>query len=210
MKLSAYFTSKTALETERLVLRGLKIEDADDMYEYASISKTAEYLTWEKHPHRAYTVELIRYLQKEYLQSRYYDFAVVLKSNDKMIGTAGFTSYDEKNSVAEAGYVINPLYQNNGYATEALSAILNFAFCELGINRVEARYIKENTASYCVMKKCKMTFEGIMRQRLLNKGKYCDIGVCSILKNEYFSEERENIYIAVNEKSRLPRLFHKN
>lgn len=192
MKLDTYFTSLAVLESERLILRKLKIEDADDMYEYASISETPEYPTPKRHPYRAYTVALIRYLQKEYSKGRYYDFAVVLKSNGKMIGTVGFTSYDEKNSVAEVGYIINPAYRNNGYATEALSAITEFAFCKLGVNRVEARYVKENIASLCVMKKCGMTFEGIMRQRLFGNGKYYDVGVCSILKNEYF-EKRKNV-----------------
>ncbi len=194
MKLADYFALEPVLETERLILRKIQLDDANDMYEYASDFETNKYLTWEKHRYRTYTFELIRFLQKEYLRGRYYDFAVVFKENGKMIGTAGFTSYDEKNSVAEVGYVINSAYRNIGLGTEALAAIINFAFCEIGVNRVEARYMKENTASLCVMKKCGMTFEGIMREKLLNNGKYCDIGICSVLKSEYFTQKRENIY----------------
>lgn len=210
MELAEYFSKNTVLETERLIFRRLQSSDAKDMYEYACRAETSEYLTWEKHPYYSYTVELIRFLQKEYLAGRYYDFAVVLKENGKMIGTAGLTTYDAKNSVAEVGYVINPDYHGRGIGTEALGAIINFAFCELGVNRVEARYIKENTASLKVMEKCSMTCEGIQRQKMFIKGEYRDIGTCSILKSEYFTQKRENIYKCREEKGLLSRLFHKN
>jgi ribosomal-protein-alanine N-acetyltransferase len=198
------------LETERLLLRKIKPEDAKDMYEYAARPDTSKYLIWEKHPHYSYTVELIRFLQREYAQGRFFDFAVVLKEESKMIGTVGFTSYDENHRVAEVGYVINPAYHGRGIAPEALSAIINFAFCELDVNRVEARYIAENAPSLRVMEKCGMTHEGIQRQKMIIKGVARDIGVCSILKSEYFCCERENIYRKREEKGLIARLFHKN
>ena len=210
MELSSYFQKNITLQTDRLLLRKIQPCDAMDMYEYACRPETSEYLTWEKHPYYSYTVELISFFQREYAQGRYFDFAVVLKDENKMVGTVGFTSFDDKNRTAEVGYVINPSYHGRGIAPEALSVVINFAFCELGINRVEAKYIVGNTPSLRVMEKCGMTHEGIQRQKMIIKGVARDIGVCSILKSEYFCCERENIYRKREEKGLIARLFHKN
>jgi ribosomal-protein-alanine N-acetyltransferase len=180
------------------------------MYEYACRPETSRYLLWSPHPYYSYTAELTRFLQKEYAEGRFFDFAVIWKENMKMIGTAGFTSIDEKNRCIEVGYVLNPDYWGKGIATEALTAIMNFAFCELEANRVEAKYMVGNEVSLRVMEKCGMTHEGILRGKLLVKGKFRDVGLCSILKDEYFAIERSNLYKSCNSRSLIGRLFHKN
>ena len=210
MGISAYFSKNLKLRTDRLLLRKIRTSDASDMYEYSCRPETSEYLLWDVHPYYSYTLEVAKYLQKEYSEGKCMDFAIEYKENGKMIGTVGFTSFDEKNSVAEAGYVISPDYWGKGIATEALTALLNFAFCELGVNRVEAKYIIENKPSLKVMEKCGLKPEGVLRQRMLIKGKYRDIGICSILKSEYFTVKRDNIYAENEHKGVLARLFHKN
>lgn len=206
----SYFRKDPRLETERLLLRKLAPKDAADMYEYSCRPETSEYLLWSPHTHLSFTADLIRYLQNEYEIGRYFDFAVIYKENMKMIGTAGLTSIDEKNSSCEVGYVLNPDYWNKGIATEALQAVMNFAFCELNFNRVEAKYMAGNEASRHVMEKCGMTHEGIQRSKLFVKGKFRDIGVCAILRSEYLATERENLYKKCNRPGFLERLFHKN
>ncbi len=119
MTLARFFSKNPRFETERLILRKLCSEDAEDMYAYACRGETSKFLLWEPHPSPLYTSDLIRFLQKEYQIGRYSDFAIILKENGKMIGTVGFTSYDEKHSVAELGYVISPDYWHRGIATEA-------------------------------------------------------------------------------------------
>lgn len=207
MRLGQYFLKNTVLETERLMLRKISPRDASDMFEYASRPETSKYLLWSPHASLSVTQNLIETLRREYANETFFDFAVVLKESGKMIGTVGFTSYDERNDCAEAGYVISPSHWHAGIATEALSAILSFAFCELRLNRVEARYMIENVASRHVMEKCGMTYEGCARAKLFVKGSYRDIGVCSILASEYFSVPRENIYKNSEKTSFFGRLF---
>ena len=210
MELSAYFKGNLTLETDRLLIRKIKPSDSGAMYEYACKSETTKYLLWEPHPYYSYTVELTRFLQKEYSEGRFFDLAIIHKEAKKMIGTVGFTTYDAKNLCAEVGYVISPDFWGKGIAVEALSVLLNFAFCELEVNRVEAKYIAENIPSLRVMQKCGMSFEGIQRKKLFIKGQFRDIGICSILKNEYFTEKRVNIYKENESKGLFARLFHKN
>ena len=72
--------------------------------------------------------------------------------------------------------------------TEAAKRVLQFGFSVLGLHRIEARYMVENTPSRQVMKKLGMTFEGVKRSSMLVKGLYRDIGTCAILANEFRAE----------------------
>lgn len=174
------------LTTSRLTLRKMLPKDAKDMYEYACREDVTEYLLWSAHPNVGYTAKYLKYIQGEYKKERFFDWAIIWNENQKMIGTVGYTELDMQNKCAEIGYVLNPLYHNRGIATEAVSRVIRYAFCELGMQRVEARYMIQNSASLRVMEKCGMKAEGILRSKMLVKGIYRDIGICSILKEEYF------------------------
>lgn len=213
MTLTKLFSKNPKFETKRLLIRKLLPDDADDMYSYASLPETSKYLLWEPHPSRLYTADLIHFLQKEYVIGKYSDFAIIFKETGKMIGTVGFTSFDEKSSVAEVGYVISPEYWHRGIATEALGAILSISFFDLGVQRVEAKYMPENIYSRKVMEKCGMTYEGTARRKMLVKGLYRDIAYCSILKEEYFATHSKKQYFEADKVRGIRRLFdfsHKN
>jgi ribosomal-protein-alanine N-acetyltransferase len=179
------FANIPTISTERLVLRRIKGDDVEDMYEYSSDARVTEYLTWSPHPDKTYTLEYISYLQSRYRTGDFYDWAVVLKDSGKMIGTCGFTRFDYANNSAEIGYVLNTEYHGQGIATEAVKKVLEFGFEKLCLNRIEGKYMVENAASRRVMEKCFMTFEGVRREGMLIKGRYRNVGVCSILKKEF-------------------------
>ncbi len=178
------------LETERLILRRMRVGDEQDMYEYAHRSEVTRYLLWSPHPDLFYTRDYLRYLATRYATGSFYDWAVVLKSNSRMIGTCGFTSFDCAHDAAEIGYVLNPDYRGQGIAPEAVRAVLAFGFDRLALHRIEARFIEGNAASLRVMEKVGMHFEGYRREAMLVKGSYRTIGYCSILASEY--EARKN------------------
>lgn len=179
------FANIPTIKTERLILRKIKGDDVEDMYEYSCDARVTEYLTWSPHPDKIYTLEYISYLQSRYRTGDFYDWAVVLKDTGKMIGTCGFTRFDYANNSAEIGYVLNNEYHGQGIATEAVKKVLEFGFERLCLNRIEGKYMVENAASRRVMEKCEMVFEGVRREGMLIKGRYRNVGVCSILKREY-------------------------
>ena len=86
---------------------------------------------------------------------------------------------------AEVGYVLNPAFRGQGIAGEALSAVLDFAFRKMALNRVEAKCVAENASSERVMQKVGMTFEGVARSALLVKGEFRNIKIYSMLRSEY-------------------------
>lgn len=173
------------IETERLILRKMKPSDSRDMYEYSRLPEVTRYLLWEPHTNPSQTLDYLEYLQTRYRVGDFYDWAVVEKSRGKMIGTCGFTSLDFSNNAAEVGYVLNPAFWGKGLAPEALMRVMRFGFMELNVHRIEAKYMVENSRSRRVMEKCGMTFEGVRRSSMYVKGSYRDIGVCSILSDEY-------------------------
>ena len=181
------FSNIPILQTERLTLRRLMVRDDADMYEYSKNKEVTEYLTWDAHPDVSYTREYLQYLGSHYNIGDFFDWAVVLDSEDKMVGTCGFTRFEYNNNSGEIGYVINPAYWGRGIAVEAVNAVMEFGFETLRLNRIEAKFIEGNSASMRVMEKAGMQFEGYNRRAMLIKGEYKTIGVYSILRDEYLN-----------------------
>ena len=88
------FSHIPQLATKRLVLRGLRVADSYDMYEYARRADVTRYLTWKPHPNREYTKEYLEYILTRYRAGEFFDWAVIWHEDgepgDKMIGTCGF------------------------------------------------------------------------------------------------------------------------
>ena len=192
-KICSVFSKIPTLHTDRLTLRRLSAADVDDMFDYAKRQDVTEYLRWYPHQSKKYTSDYLRYISARYKLGDFYDWAVVENESGRMIGTCGFTSFDLPHDSAEIGYVLNPEFHGKGYATEAATRVLEFGFSELSLHRIEARFMKENTASLRVMEKLGMTLEGYRRDGMLIKEKYRTIGVCSILCHEWRERKEKEI-----------------
>ena len=81
---------------------------------------------------------------------------------------------------AEADGII----EGRNAVTEALRAVIAFGFDTLRLNRIEAQHDTENPASGKVMAHVGMQYEGVMRQRILNKGKFVDVACYAILRSD--------------------------
>ncbi len=187
-EISQIFRDPPVLETSRLYLRKMTKKDSADMYEYSKLEEVTRYLLWDPHESETYTYKYLSYLQSRYRSGDFYDWAVVWKQNNKMIGTCGFTSFHLESNSAEVGYVLNPDYWGCGIAPEAVNAVLEFGFINLNLHRIEARYMVDNTRSRSVMEKVGMTYEGVKREALHVKGKYVSVGVCAILQQEFLTK----------------------
>ena len=179
------FSHIPTLETDRLILRGMRVSDTEDMFEYARRPSVTQYLTWNPHTDPAETREYLTYVGQRYRTGDFYDWAVVDRESGHMIGTCGFTSFNCPHDTAEIGYVLNPAYQGKGLATEAVRRVLDFGFDELGLHRIEAHFMEGNDASRRLMERVGMAFEGYARESMRIKGRFCTIGTCAILRYEY-------------------------
>ena len=181
------FSRIPILETEHLTLRRMKPDDAADMFEYARRADVTEFLTWNPHPDEAYTRDYLRMVQKQYEDGEFYDWAVIHRASGKMIGTCGFTSFDDDNNAGEIGYVLNPVYRGQGLMPEAALEVMKFGFLRLNLHRITARYMEGNAASRRVMDKIGMSFEGTFRHAVYIKGDYRTVSACAILREEFLS-----------------------
>lgn len=173
------------LETPRLKLRKLTARDAGDVFEYASVEEVTKYVSWVPHRTLADTKSFLKHVLFQYEKGMPASWGLVLKENEKLIGTGGFLWWSIENSKAEVGYVVSNRYWNKGIATEALGRILEFGFEIMQLERIEARCFVENTASERVMQKCGMKLEGILRSSMYLKGAYRSFKLYSILRNEF-------------------------
>lgn len=188
-EITRIFRDPPVLETSRLTLRRMTRQDSRDMYDYASRPEVTEYLLWQPHESEAYTRRYLNYLQSRYRAGDFYDWAVVLREGERMVGTCGFTRFNYEGNSAEIGYVLHPDVWGRGVAPEAARAVMRFGFCELRLHRIEARYILGNDRSRRVMEKLGMQFEGVARESMFVKGKYVSVGTCAILEEEYFGRQ---------------------
>lgn len=184
-KLFKVFLNIPTLYTERLSLRAMHPIDAEDMFDYARRSEVTEYLLWSEHKSLGFTKDYLVYIQSRYKLGDFYDWAIIDRESRRMIGTCGFTKIDPSNNSAEIGYVLNPDFHRRGLGSEAVSRIIEFGFEELSLNRIEARFMQGNEASFALMRRVGMTFEGYMRDLVFVKGNYRTVGVSSILRSEY-------------------------
>ena len=184
MSPAEYFAVMPPVETERLLLRRVERRDAEDYYRYASDPEVARYVLWEAHRSLRETREVIRNMRTQYRLGLPGSYAVVLRASGRMIGTIGFNAWHPEADTLELGYSIARDHWGNGYASEALSALIRQCFLVMRVHRVEAMYDVENPASGQVMIRCGMHREGILRKRALNKGVWRDLCICSILLDD--------------------------
>lgn len=170
----------TKLESENLILRPFKLEDSEDVLEYAKDTKVTKYLTWESF----YTIEDAEKTIKNYYLTRSNAYAIELKCLKKCIGCIEII-VDNKNNKGTFGYLLNSKYWGRGIMTEALKTILDFSFNKLNLNRVEGCHYVGNEGSGKVQQKVRMKYEGTGIEEVLVKGKYYDVVHYGITKKQY-------------------------
>lgn len=176
------------IETKRLILRRFKIEDVEDMYNnWASDSEVTKYLTWPSHKSINVSKSVIEMWIEDYTNIESYQWAIELKESGSVVGSISLMGINNGNENCEVGYCIGKEFWNKGIMTEAFSAIIEFGFNEIGFQRIGACHHVNNTASGCVMKKCNLKYEGILRKiGRDSSGNLVDCKYYSILKDEYF------------------------
>ncbi len=180
------FADLPELETERLLLRKMRFDDAEAMFAYASDPEVTRYVLWDTHRSIEDREGFLRSAMEGYERGDFGGWGVVLKDDGAFVGTCGIdVGYAPEHARAELGYVLSREHWGKGLMPEAVRAVIRFGFGRMGLNRVEARCITENTASARVMEKAGMNYEGILREREFIKGTYRDIKLFSILRREY-------------------------
>ncbi len=174
------------IETPRLILRPFTMADAEPMFRnWASDPEVNKHMTWPVHASVDVTRELLSRWIDSYEKPDYYNWTIVLKENGpEPIGNISAAHIKEKTRCAYIGYCMSRAHWGKGVMTEALTAVIDFFFDEVGINRVEADHDPSNPASGRVMQKAGMTYEGTMRQAGLSNQGIIDVSRWAILRSD--------------------------
>ncbi len=143
------------IESERLILRPLTLDDADDVFEWTGDELVARYMIYPTHTSIDITKMWLSSL--ETLENEY-TWGVVRKSDRKLIGSVGIR-YRTDEKVWSFGYNFRRDSWNQGFATEASRRAIKYAYDENGAREFIAGHAVENTASGRVIEKCGLTFE---------------------------------------------------
>ena len=178
------FVRLPRLETPRLVIRRMTMADAEDIYEYGRDQEVSRHVLWDAYRSLGEARMYLKYVQRQYRLNEPASWGIELKATGRLIGTIGFMWWNQEYRSAEVGYSLARAYWNQGLMTEALRAVVKFGFEEMNLNRIEAQHETTNPASGRVMEKVGMKKEGVLRQRLRNKGKFVDVALYSVLRGE--------------------------
>ena len=144
------------LETERLILRKVRMEDAEKAFNnWCNSDKVSKYVLWEKHKSVDETKALYEIWIKAYEEKDTYRWIVELKDTHDVIGTIDVASKRYlRFNVAEIGYCYGEAYWNKGYGQEAVDRVVRYAFEFLEARSVTVTYHPENQAMDKIARKC--------------------------------------------------------
>jgi RimJ/RimL family protein N-acetyltransferase len=171
------------LLTGRLLMRAPEMTDAPAIQQLVSAYEIARSTLHIPHPYpEDGAVEWLKRIEAG--GDGAHLFALIRRSDSAYIGTMGLHIY-EPHQRAEVGYWVGVPYWNQGYATEALTCLLEFGFETIGLQRIFAQYYTDNPASRYVMEKSGMLYEGCMRQHIRKWDQFKDVGICGILRSDW-------------------------
>lgn len=178
------------MQTDRLYFRKVSIDDLVYIHELHSLPETDRFNTLGI-PETIHVTERIinEWLFEQNAKPQIaYVFCLCLADTNQFIGLIGLRIGKPNYKTAEVWFKIHLNYWNKGYTTEALAKLLEFAFKDLGLHRIEAGCAVENIASVKVLEKAGMIREGIKRKKLPIRGEWKDNYFYAILDEDFLSK----------------------
>ncbi len=178
------FTTFPCLESERLLYREFKIEDASDIFLMRSDDEVTRYLDMAKHKSIKDSEEWISSLHESYKNMSGINWALVEKSTNVFIGYFGFWRMIPDHCRAEIGYALKPKYWGSGFMKETLDRLVQFGFKDLGIHSIEANVNKNNKNSRQLLERKGFIKEAHFRENFLFNGEFLDSIIYSLIESD--------------------------
>ena len=157
---------------ERVSLRHMTHDDAQGVFEVFGDPNITKWMGIALRRDKAHAKELIDEIDALADEDALYQWGIA--RDGRIIGTVTLARIDARNKRAELGFALGAAHQGAGYATEAVRLALDYAFGELGLNRIEADTDPRNTASIALLTRVGFEREGYMPQRWLIDEEWCD------------------------------------
>ena len=173
------------LDTKQLHLRKIRLEDATRFFCFAGSEAVTRYMFWKPHADVHESVASIEKTLSRYAQGNCWRWGIALKETDELVGIIDLLGIDEATKSCTFAYMLAEEFWGRGFATEALSAVLGFAFDQLELEAVWAEHFGPNGASGAVMRKAGMKYTGTEPGKYEKNGISYDVPQYRITREEW-------------------------
>ena len=179
----------TRLETERLILRQLSRKDKQRIVSLLNNRNIIDMTGTIPHPYtEKHAMEYINGTLLGFERRQKTAFGIVQKRDNLLIGAMGIR-YDKEHQRGNLGYWIGEAYWGNGYATEALKALMAYEFSYEGLHKIEACHFGENIGSSRVLLKAGLKKEAEKKEHFKKNGRFLDVIEYGLLRKDYLANK---------------------
>lgn len=171
------------LETERLLLRQIKQEDIQNIYNGLSNPDVIKYYGISFDNLKATEEQIIWFKNLEETETGIW-WGICSKDNKIFYGAGGFNGLSKEHKKAEIGFWLLPEFWGKGLMQEAFPLICSYGFNHLKLNRIEGFVYSENQNCKKAIEKMNFKIEGTMRECEFKNGKYLNVDIYSKLQND--------------------------
>lgn len=178
------FTPFPVIETERLILRRITNDDANEIFELRSNPETMKYIPRPLVKTTEDALEHVAMIEEKIVTNVGINWGITLKGNSKVLGIIGYYRIQPENHRAEIGYMLFPDFHGKGIISEALKRLIAYGFDDLKLHSIEAVIDPENAASEKVLQKCGFVKEAHLKEAEFYEGKFLDKVIYSLLNSK--------------------------
>ena len=192
------------LTTERFVLREITIADAAWYRAHLTWPETEQGQGMRGPKNLKEARALLRHaVTANFAERSGITWGIAFKGDDKLVGGCGFHEWNHAWRSAEIGYNLDPGSGGRGVMTEALTAILDFGFTRMGLNRVQATIMPRNERSLGLVERLGFVREGIMREHGTDEnGEFVDDVLLALLRRAWRVSDRSSAPLCARPPSR--------
>ena len=174
------------ISTQRLILRGIKLTDAEAMLKYRSNAKIYEFQNWKPQT----LMEVEDFIRNKVsvlpdVPNTWYQLGILIKGTEEVVGDIGIHFLSEDNLQVEIGFTLCLECQGKGYASEGVASVIDYLFTNLGKHRIIASVDPLNTKSIALIERIGMRKEADFRKSIWFNGQWTDDLVYAILEEEW-------------------------
>lgn len=175
------FSPFPTIETERLLLRRITNDDANEILELRSNPETMKYIPRPLVKNIEDALAHIAMIEEKIETNIGINWAITLKESPRLLGIIGFYRMQPENYRAEIGYMLLPDFHGKGIIPEAVNRLNRYGFDDLNLHSIEAVIDPENFASEKVLQKCGFVKEAHFKESEFYEGRFLDKVIYSLL-----------------------------
>jgi [ribosomal protein S5]-alanine N-acetyltransferase len=182
---SDVFNDPPVLRTERLVLRQITEADGEGLFAIFADDEVTEHYAWETFTDVGQGHALAARTAEQFERREAIRWGLVHPASHRIIGTCGYTRWNQEDHFAMLGYDLARPYWRRGLMSEAVAAVVQFGFEQMALHRVEATVLTGNIASAVLLRRAGFQLEGVLRGRALQRETFRDMWMFGITRDDW-------------------------